>query len=65
MNFLLIIVAFSGNVYQHYYNTAEECETALFVKTDEGRYKYYDEAHCINLTIPENAYLKYKQTPTK
>lgn len=59
MNFLLIIVAFSGTVYQHYYNTMEECEVALFVKTDEGRYKYYDEAHCIDLTIPKN--LKYKR----
>jgi hypothetical protein len=48
--FLLLVIAFNGNITTNYYDTAAQCEVALFNATDAGKYKEIEQAKCIDLT---------------
>ena len=49
MTYLLLIIAFNGNVQHTYYLTHALCEEALFVATDEGKFKELKVAECLTL----------------
>ena len=55
MNFLLLIIAFSGQLSTNYYNTAKECELALINSTDKGQYKNYEVVRCIDLNTKNSS----------
>ena len=49
MTFLLLIIAFNGQITTTYHKNSNSCEVALLKATDLGNYKHIQEAKCINL----------------
>jgi hypothetical protein len=51
MVILLLIITFSGSIERSYYTDRQQCETALFERTDLGQYKTIKIARCIKLRL--------------
>ena len=48
--FLLLIALYTGEMITENYNTAQECEEALFKAIDEGKRKGIADIRCVDIS---------------
>ena len=44
---ILLVVMYTGDVYDSEYRTQEQCESALLDVVDEGRHKHIKNIECV------------------